>query len=93
MQPSCGTLGKRSPSLVSHPALAGRWLCPQLSSLASHRDISLRPRHTRDSSVLETTITCLLQEWEQPLQQRQMGEGMQAGQEETFEVHAGMKKL
>lgn len=61
--------------------------------LQSHRDISLRPRHTRDSSVLETTITRKLQEWEQPLEQRQMGEGMQAGQEETFEVHAGMKKL
>lgn len=59
----------------------------------SHRDISPCPLHTWDSSVLGTTITRELQEWEQPLEQRQMGEGMQLGQEETFEIHTGMKKL
>lgn len=31
--------------------------------------------------------------WVQPLEGRQIGERMQKGQEETFEVHTGMKNL
>lgn len=84
---------KKESFTAPHSALAGRWLCPQLPSPAFHRNRSLCPLHTRDSSVLQATITHRLQEWEQPLGQRQMGEGMQVEQEEAFEVHTGMKKL